>query len=298
MLMMFIRESRVKQVLVNSCAGLAHLCTEPKVVRAVVQAKTVPHLVGLLQLNQPELQTNVARVLANVAEASEGPSCIFLFSLIIVAGLVEIVKNGGIVPLVALLNDKNVEVREQALLTFGKLLFAPGKAGPENIQLFFQAEGEKPLLENILAEQEEVQVPALSIVQGLTAVAENRDYLRDARLEDKLMDLERHPNVKKQGSQVANFLRLIQMNLKKDAADARVQRTKAATAAKDAAGKRAPNLWLKIMYEYNCKIVPVREGITFADLEEVIRQEFTLKEWEVRLALLHLSSSLLTPRSA
>ena len=47
-LMMFIRESRVKQVLVNSCAGLAHLCSEPKVVRAVVQAKTVPHLVGTI----------------------------------------------------------------------------------------------------------------------------------------------------------------------------------------------------------------------------------------------------------
>lgn len=73
-LMMFVRESRVKQVLINACAGLAHLCSEVKVVRTIVQAKTVPHLVGLLQLNQPELQTNVARVLANVADASEGTS--------------------------------------------------------------------------------------------------------------------------------------------------------------------------------------------------------------------------------
>src|SRR4051812_21332837 len=73
--------------------------SEAKVVRTLVQAKTVPHLVGLLQLNQPELQTNVARVLAMVADASE-------------QGLADIVKNGGIVPLVTLLADKNVVVKE------------------------------------------------------------------------------------------------------------------------------------------------------------------------------------------
>lgn len=84
-LMMFVRESRVKQVLVNACSGLSFLCSEPRVVRAIVQGlslrwfppsiyalgRTVPHLVGLLQLNQPELQSNVAAILAKVAEASE-----------------------------------------------------------------------------------------------------------------------------------------------------------------------------------------------------------------------------------
>jgi len=125
-LLTFIRDSRVKTVLVSACAGLASLCSESRVVRAVVQAKTVPHLVGLLQLSQPELQTNVARVLACVAEASEGMSIMFIALLTLPAGISEIVRNGGIVPLVTLLSDKSVEVREQALLTFGKLLFAPG----------------------------------------------------------------------------------------------------------------------------------------------------------------------------
>lgn len=234
----------------------------------MVQAKTVPHLVGLLQLNQPELQTNVARVLALVAEASE-------------AGLVEIVKNGGVVPLVALLHEKSVEVKEQALLTFGKLLFAPGKAGPENISYFFQAEGEKPLMDAILAEQEEIQVPALSIVQGLTSTAENREFLRDAQLEAKLVELERHPNVKKAGSQVANLLRLIQVNLKKDAVNARLNRNAAAIQAKEViAGARRPALWLKVMYEHNCKIIPVRDGLTYTELQDIVRQEFGIKEWE------------------
>lgn len=36
-LMMFVRESRVKQVLVNACAGLSYLCSESKVLRAIVQ---------------------------------------------------------------------------------------------------------------------------------------------------------------------------------------------------------------------------------------------------------------------
>lgn len=122
-------------------------------------------------------------------------------------------------PLVALIGERSKDVKEQALLTFGKLLFAPGNAGPENITYFFQAEGEKPLLECMLSEHEEVQVPALSIIQGtritpswrgvtsagLTATAENREYLKDAKLEEKLLHLENHPNVKKQGSQ-ARFL--------------------------------------------------------------------------------------------
>lgn len=58
-LMTFIKESRVKQVLVKSCHGVLQLCSEQKVVRALVNEKVVPFLVGLLQLNQPELQFNV-----------------------------------------------------------------------------------------------------------------------------------------------------------------------------------------------------------------------------------------------
>lgn len=90
-----------------------------------------------------------------------------------VAGLVEIVKNGGVVPLVSLLLDEDVTVREQSLLIFSKLLFAPGHAGPENITYFFQAEGERPLLSKscILAGEEAIQILALNIVLHLVKVS-------------------------------------------------------------------------------------------------------------------------------
>jgi len=208
-IMMFIRDSSLKTVLVNSCAGLATLCQEDqKTTKNVITHKVVSRLVGLLQLDEPELKTNVARVLAAVADAGE-------------SGLVEIVKNGGIVPLVKLLSDPAVEVKEQALLTFGKILFAPGTAGPENVKYFFSAQGEKPLLECMFAEEESVQVPALSIVQGLTTTTENRNIYRRADIETKLKKLEKHKNVTKEGSQVANFLKLIKINMNKDARNQR-----------------------------------------------------------------------------
>jgi hypothetical protein len=36
------------------------------------------------------------------------------------------VRNGGIIPLINLLSDPKWEVRQQALLTLKKILFAPG----------------------------------------------------------------------------------------------------------------------------------------------------------------------------
>lgn len=167
-LMLFLRESRVKQVLVEACAGLANLCSEERVVKSIIQGRVVAHLIGLLQLNQAELQTNVSRVLANVSDGSD-------------EGVSEIVKNGGIVPLVRLMSDENALVREQVLLTFGKLLFANGKLGPQNIKYFMQAGGERPLLSQqcMLAEVEEVQVPALSIIQGASCLPQVNDMLID-----------------------------------------------------------------------------------------------------------------------
>lgn len=82
------------------------------------------------------------------------------------------------------------------MLTFGKVLFAPGK-GRENIQYFFQCGGDRPLIECMSAEAEEVQVPALSIIHELTITESDRDTLRKSNLEEKLKDLENHPNVVK-----------------------------------------------------------------------------------------------------
>ncbi len=35
------------------------------------------------------------------------------------------------------------------------------------------------------------------------------------------------------------------------------------------------------MYEYNCTIIPVRDGLTYTELEDIVRQEFGIREWEV-----------------
>lgn len=67
----------------------------------------------------------------------------------------------------------------------------------ENINYFFLAKGEKPLLECLFSNSEEVQVPAASIVHGLTQQAENRQILRGSNIEDKLTKLETHKNVVK-----------------------------------------------------------------------------------------------------
>lgn len=109
-------------------------------------------------------------------------------------------------------------------------------------------------------------------------MAENREILRDANLEEKLKELEKHPNVKQKGSQVANFLRLIKMNLKKDAVDARRERT--AAAAKQKKEKKKPDIYMKVRYEQYCKLVPVFEGITFLEMEDVLRIEFGIIRYQ------------------
>lgn len=55
--------------------------TSVRIVRAIVSEKVVPHLVSLLQLNQPELQLPVVKILRAVAEESESgliEACPFL----------------------------------------------------------------------------------------------------------------------------------------------------------------------------------------------------------------------------
>jgi hypothetical protein len=54
------------------------------------------------------------------------------------------------------------------------------------------------------SEAEEVQVPALSIVNELSIVESDREILRKCDIDAKLKELERHPNVVK----VRIFLRL------------------------------------------------------------------------------------------
>lgn len=137
--------------------------------------------------------------MSQVAQSGWLPLTLFLASS--PEGLAEIVEKGGVLPLVTLLEPRQPnEVKEQALLTFGKVLFAPGR-GRENIQYFFQCGGERSLIECMNSEAEEVQVPALSIIHELSVTECDREILRKSNIEEKLKMLENHANVVK-----VNFL--------------------------------------------------------------------------------------------
>lgn len=268
LLINFVKNSKDATVLVNACDGLGYLCSDPSVVEAVIGADIIPILISLLRLDSPVLCTNVAKVLAAVADGSE-------------SGPVQIVQNGGIAVLVALLDAKQPnEVKEQSLLTFGKVLFSAQNA-QDNINYFFLAKGEKPLLECLFSTSEEVQVPAASIVHGLTQQAENRQILRASNIEEKLEKLEKHKNVMKPGSQVANYIRLIKVHMKKDAVGANLDKTAEMERKKE---KRAlPKIWMKVVYEYKAKIMPIKEGMQWVDFVDMLTQEFGIRAWNALL---------------
>lgn len=262
LLIKFIKTSKEAAVLINSCEGLAHLCTETSVVKNTIDSDIVKTLISFFGLKTAELSTNVARVLAAVADGEGGAA--------------QIVTGGGIVPLVQLIGQSQPnEVKEQALLTFGKILFCPG--GQTNIEYFFGTRGEGPLLECLFSDAEEVQVPAASIVHGLTVAAENREVLRMAKIEEKLGRLEEHQNVVKDGSQVANFLRLIKVHLKKDATTVKLVNTAANEREKE---KRAlPKIWMKAIYEYKAKMLPMKENMQWNEFVQMIITEFGIDSW-------------------
>lgn len=268
LLINFIKNSKDATVLVNACDGLGYLCSEPSVVEAVIQSNIITILISLLRLDSPVLCTNVAKVLAAVADGSE-------------TGPIQIVSNGGIAVLVSLLDAKQPnEVKEQSLLTFGKVLFSAQNA-QENINYFFMAKGEKPLLECLFSVSEEVQVPAASIVHGLTQQAENRQILRNSNIEEKLAKLETHKNVVKPGSQVANYIRLIKVHMKKDAVGANLDKTAELERKRE---KRAlPKIWMKVVYEYKAKIMPIKEGMQWVDFIEMLTTEFGIRAWNALL---------------
>eukprot|EP01124_Arcella_intermedia_P012376 TRINITY_DN18734_c0_g1_i1.p1 TRINITY_DN18734_c0_g1~~TRINITY_DN18734_c0_g1_i1.p1 ORF type:complete len:1224 (-),score=317.96 TRINITY_DN18734_c0_g1_i1:12-3683(-) len=264
-LMQFIRESKVDKVLKYSCTGLADFCTiDSKIVEAIVKNGIVPQLIALLGLGWSEINLSVARILAHVAVLGE-------------YGLVEIVKHGGIVPLVKLLGDKSHVVKEQTLMTFGKILFTTKQQSIEYIGYFFDAFGDVPLLECITSNVEEVQVPALSILNVLTSYPENIEDLRDSGIEQKMKLLEKHPNVTKPGSQIAGFVKIISKNLKQEQINRRRMKAKQQAAIKEE--KKFPIYWMKISCEHFCKVIPFRDTITFEDLQRLIETEFGITQW-------------------
>lgn len=264
-LMNFIKESRVKQVLVKSCHGVLQLCSEQRVVRALVNEKVVPFLVGLLQLNQPELQLNVASIVQHVAVASE-------------SGLIEIVRNGGIIPLINLLSDPKWEVRQQALLTLKKILFAPGQSGPQNVKLFFQAEGEKPLIrECLLSPSENVHLTALEIIYGLMKTSpEARSTMFKEGLEDNAKKCQL--TVLTAGSKASEICKIILALIQKEIG--------VVTKSSSTTGARVRILWLKVICANKAKLFPLRDSLKFSEFVPAIRKEFNMSEWD-RLSFRH-----------
>jgi len=273
-LMDFVKESRVKQVLVKSCLGLTELVAEVRIVRSLVSEKVVPHLVSLLQLNQPELQLPVVKILRAVAEESE-------------TGLIEIVRNRGIVLLVALLSDKSEmswEVKLAALGTLKKILMQPGQAGPQNIQFFWQAEGELPLLtECLLSPSESVHFMALEIIIYLIKKGpEHRAHLINAGLQANLQKcLTEMVTPRSQSEQLGKTI----LGMLRRAGD-EDETLFAGPGGAGQVGKRSRALWLKVICGPVGKLFPLRDSLKFPEFVTAVRNEFKIREWD-RLALRH-----------
>lgn len=287
-LIRLVKESRVKPILVNSAAGLAALSSDDSVVQEILSEDLVPELVGLLQLNVPELQVSIATILLHLAATDEGTDAI--------------IKKGGVHPLITLLHSKDISVQEAGLLTLAKVLFAKGMA--EGIQrYFFNAEGEKQLLKLMDSNSDNVRVPAVSIVHALSQTRNGRHAIREAGIQVKIEVYERAGKLDGD-DQMANILRLIKINLKKEAAEnlqrqqeeadrqkkeqaeeeaekRRYEETLAAVKAVKEVEERKKNqkFWLKVECEGACKLFAVTQQLSFEQFVGIVSDHFGLDSW-------------------
>jgi hypothetical protein len=249
-LMNFVKDSRVKEVLVHSLAALANLSSAPdgEIVRGVVRNKIIQPLLGLLKLAQTELTRSITTILAAVAEQSE-------------SGLVEIAKKGT-PTLVQLLSDDDALVQEKTLATILKLL----KSENQHLQIFLQLEGERPLLDCILSPNEGVNLPALTIIEMISTTAENRELLRDAGIEECLTQALATLLPKSNAGILARKLHTLyrQDSGKDEKTDLKRQRT----------------YWLKVVYHTTIKLIPIREPLTFRQFLSMIKSEFNVEDWD------------------
>eukprot|EP01124_Arcella_intermedia_P007674 TRINITY_DN1473_c0_g1_i2.p1 TRINITY_DN1473_c0_g1~~TRINITY_DN1473_c0_g1_i2.p1 ORF type:complete len:1188 (-),score=304.87 TRINITY_DN1473_c0_g1_i2:40-3603(-) len=243
----FIKDSRVKEVLVHSCSALASLSYEADVVKNVVRNKLMPTLLSLLKLAQSELTLNVSIIIAAVAKGSD-------------TGLVEISK--GIPIVVELLGDDDPQTQEQALIVVDALLSAKG--GDSNIQAFLRAEGDRPLMDCLISPNDKVQFLALKIVKLLSTTTEHREILRDAGIEECFNQLHKTILLGEEPGRL--YLKLREEFNQDGTGKVDVQRLRV--------------YWLKIIYNTSIKIVPIRETLTFRELIFVIKNEFSVDEWD------------------
>eukprot|EP01125_Pyxidicula_operculata_P006982 TRINITY_DN238_c0_g1_i1.p1 TRINITY_DN238_c0_g1~~TRINITY_DN238_c0_g1_i1.p1 ORF type:complete len:1148 (+),score=348.90 TRINITY_DN238_c0_g1_i1:62-3505(+) len=257
-----IRENRVKPILINACAALAHLIQEASIVQQIARSDIVVHLILLLQFNQPEMQLNIVRCLAAVAEGTEQ------------AGIIEIVRSGGISPLVGLMSDKNTEVQHYALCCLIKIL-SPKFKDTVFIytEQFFEAEGEIGLVECLHSTEEKVLFTALCLLQQISELnIESREILRDAKVEEALQKASTCPTVLNGPKEVLKIIEHTKNNMRKDSS----------FIAGMAASDNLSTTWVNVVYDKRIKTIPIYDTITLNEFHQMIALEFGLDmfDWD------------------
>eukprot|EP01125_Pyxidicula_operculata_P020304 TRINITY_DN7490_c0_g2_i1.p1 TRINITY_DN7490_c0_g2~~TRINITY_DN7490_c0_g2_i1.p1 ORF type:complete len:1205 (-),score=365.63 TRINITY_DN7490_c0_g2_i1:30-3644(-) len=289
-LIKIVKECLIKEILGNATRTLARLSTDASVAEEMVSNELVPILIGLLQIEDDELQSSIAECLCNISEIEEGA--------------VQIAKNGGITPLVHLLRSTDENVVEAALIAFAKILFNRDY-GLDYRRYFSELNGEKLLIEMMESwNNEKVLIPNLTILSALSQIEDGRENVHKAGLQLKLEELERKGKFKESQGQVPNLLRVIKVNIKKYAAENRQKikqqeldrQEKAREEEYDKLDKQREELlkkaeeyerkkkiksyWIKIQYEGVAKVISVSDNYTFSQLTHHIGDLFGLNEWK------------------
>eukprot|EP01127_Copromyxa_protea_P018403 TRINITY_DN5799_c0_g1_i1.p1 TRINITY_DN5799_c0_g1~~TRINITY_DN5799_c0_g1_i1.p1 ORF type:complete len:1179 (-),score=337.75 TRINITY_DN5799_c0_g1_i1:85-3459(-) len=288
----FIKEVRVKSVLINSAQALAALCQakgiSESIIAEIMESDVVPVMVSLLQLNISELSVALCSVVASVCDSEEGVKLTIM--------------SGGIALLTPLLESEDEETQEKVLLVFGRLFFSQ-EYGHSGIHYFGESDGFPMLIKLMSSRAPRVAVPCLSIVSALSQDMTTRLPLLENGIVLKVEEMERLGLDSLQ--ETAAFFKKIKASLKKHEAELKKsQGEKAERQAREARELEAMRLaqakieaeakmraeeaeaaknktyFLKVEYEYFQKIFPVKLNTVWGELVANILYQFNIEEYD------------------